>query len=376
MSGLKNSPFGKRLRASHQDQDEDGPRRNRPRVAPLFGVASASTPSLDSRPTTSESGGPESPAEQRGPRDYGDRFVPTRDTGDMRTSYHLMDESAPSTPSKNKIIPTESDALKEQANAIFTSILHTEVTPPSPRRAVSPTRSGSAVAPPSTPTRRRLFAYNSPSRSNPATPTRRLDTPTDEAYSMSPVRAESRQLLESPRRQLRSVCKTPYRVLDAPELADDFYLNLVDWSSTNVLGVGLGSCVYLWTAHNAAVSKLCDISNENDTISSVSWVQKVTFILSPHLWRLKTYALGLHACRWHTFWATAYIRCKHASTTTDVSAGAYAADWRPFVEFACAQLRLQGSSSTPPGCTRANLTAIQAVSRAPAGSMWLTMEFG
>ncbi|KAL6305106.1 WD40 repeat-like protein [Sparassis latifolia] len=274
MSGLKNSPFGKRLRASHQDQDEDGPRRNRPRVAPLFGVASASTPSLDSRPTTSESGGPESPAEQRGPRDYGDRFVPTRDTGDMRTSYHLMDESAPSTPSKNKIIPTESDALKEQANAIFTSILHTEVTPPSPRRAVSPTRSGSAVAPPSTPTRRRLFAYNSPSRSNPATPTRRLDTPTDEAYSMSPVRAESRQLLESPRRQLRSVCKTPYRVLDAPELADDFYLNLVDWSSTNVLGVGLGSCVYLWTAHNAAVSKLCDISNENDTISSVSWVQK------------------------------------------------------------------------------------------------------
>jgi cell division cycle 20-like protein 1 (cofactor of APC complex) len=98
---------------------------------------------------------------------------------------------------------------------------------------------------------------------------------------MSPVRAQSRQLLESPRRQLRSVCKTPYRVLDAPELAEDFYLNLVDWSSTNVLGVGLGSCVYLWTAHNAAVSKLCDLGDANgvaqDTISSVSWVQKVSY---------------------------------------------------------------------------------------------------
>jgi hypothetical protein len=100
---------------------------------------------------------------------------------------------------------------------------------------------------------------------------------------MSPVRAESRQLLESPRRQLRSVCKTPYRVLDAPELADDFYLNLVDWSSTNVLGVGLGQCVYLWTAHNAAVSKLCDLGDDNDTISSVSWVQKVTIELSSFL---------------------------------------------------------------------------------------------
>lgn len=97
---------------------------------------------------------------------------------------------------------------------------------------------------------------------------------------MSPVRAQSRQLLESPRRQLRNVCKTPYRVLDAPELAEDFYLNLVDWSSTNVLGVGLGSCVYLWTAHNAAVSKLCDLADFHDTISSVSWVQKVCYLQS------------------------------------------------------------------------------------------------
>ena len=92
---------------------------------------------------------------------------------------------------------------------------------------------------------------------------------------MSPVRAESRQLLESPRRRLRNVCKTPYRVLDAPELADDFYLNLVDWSSTNVLGVGLASSVYLWAANTAVVSKLCDLSASNDTISSVSWAQKV-----------------------------------------------------------------------------------------------------
>ncbi|KAF8058675.1 WD40-repeat-containing domain protein [Lyophyllum atratum] len=295
MSGLKNSPFGKRLRAAQQDHDDEAPRRNRPRINPIFGVAPASTPSLDSRPnTSSSSGGPDSPVDTpRVTRDYGDRFVPSRDTGDMRTSFHLMDEGGPSTPSKNRIIPSESDALKEQANAIFSSILHTEVTPPSPRRPISPTRpapiaSGSTV-PPSTPTRRRLFAYHSPA-SNPGTPTRRLDTPTDEAYSMSPVRAESRHLLESPRRQLRSVCKTPYRVLDAPDLADDFYLNLVDWSSTNVLGVGLGSCVYLWTAHNAAVSKLCDLADSNDTISSVSWVQKGT-----------TLAVGTLAGRLHIY---------------------------------------------------------------------------
>jgi cell division cycle 20-like protein 1 (cofactor of APC complex) len=43
------------------------------------------------------------------------------------------------------------------------------------------------------------------------------------------------------------------QVLDAPSLQDDFYLNLVDWSSQNVLAVGLGTCVYLWSASNSKV---------------------------------------------------------------------------------------------------------------------------
>ena len=173
---------------------------------------------------------------------------------------------------------TNFEPTAEQANSIFTSVLHSEVTTPV-HRAPSPIRASTSSAPPTTPTRKRLLSYASPSRSNSNTPSRRLDNTGDDAYSMSPVRAESRQLLESPRRKLRSVCKTPYRVLDAPELADDFYLNLVDWSSTNVLGVGLGSAVYLWAAHTAAVSKLCDLSSSNDTISSVAWAQKVSHVI-------------------------------------------------------------------------------------------------
>lgn len=126
MSGLKNSPFGKRLRASRQERDEeDGLSPKKPRVNPIFGsgtTSSSSTPALDSRPTTSDSSGPDSPVEFHGmssalsmPRiakDYGDRFVPSKDSGDLRTSYHLMEDGGPSTPSKNRIIPTESDALK------------------------------------------------------------------------------------------------------------------------------------------------------------------------------------------------------------------------------------------------------------------------
>ena len=37
---------------------------------------------------------------------------------------------------------------------------------------------------------------------------------------------------------------------------DDFYLNLVDWSGQNILSVGLGTCVYLWSACTSQVLKV------------------------------------------------------------------------------------------------------------------------
>ena len=76
---------------------------------------------------------------------------------------------------------------------------------------------------------------------------------------------------------------------------DDYYLNLVDWSSTNVLGVGLGACVYLWSAHTSAVTKLCDLSENggSDSITSINWVEKVClFLISSQLF--DTYVLILN----------------------------------------------------------------------------------
>jgi cell division cycle 20-like protein 1, cofactor of APC complex len=76
----------------------------------------------------------------------------------------------------------------------------------------------------------------------------------------------------------RKFPKTPFKVLDAPSLQDDFYLNLVDWSSTNVLAVGLASSVYLWSACTSKVTKLCDLGAA-DLVASVSWSQRVWFHL-------------------------------------------------------------------------------------------------
>ena len=84
-------------------------------------------------------------------------------------------------------------------------------------------------------------------------------------------------MLLSPRKTPRAVSKVPYKVLDAPDLADDFYLNLVDWGSSNVLGVGLGTCVYMWNSQSGRVTKLCDL--QDDQVTSVNWIQRVRSIV-------------------------------------------------------------------------------------------------
>lgn len=68
----------------------------------------------------------------------------------------------------------------------------------------------------------------------------------------------------------RKISKIPFKVLDAPSLQDDFYLNLVDWSSQNVLAVALSSCVYLWQATTNKVVKFCDFG-QDDMVCSLNW---------------------------------------------------------------------------------------------------------
>jgi cell division cycle 20-like protein 1 (cofactor of APC complex) len=75
----------------------------------------------------------------------------------------------------------------------------------------------------------------------------------------------------------RKISKMPFKVLDAPNLQDDFYLNLVDWSSQNILSVALGSCVYMWDANYNKVSKFCDLA-PSASVSSLNWNPKGTHI--------------------------------------------------------------------------------------------------
>jgi len=89
--------------------------------------------------------------------------------------------------------------------------------------------------------------------------------------SLSTVGNSAQSTFASPRKATRKIPKAPFKVLDAPTLQDDFYLNLVDWSSSNVLSVGLGPNVYLWSACTSKVTQLCHLEEREDSITSVSW---------------------------------------------------------------------------------------------------------
>lgn len=80
---------------------------------------------------------------------------------------------------------------------------------------------------------------------------------------LKPTGASSAQLR-------RRIATAPERVLDAPGLIDDYYLNLLDWSSGNQVAIGLERNVYVWSADEGNVS--CLLETSPDTyVSSVKW---------------------------------------------------------------------------------------------------------
>lgn len=80
---------------------------------------------------------------------------------------------------------------------------------------------------------------------------------------------------------IRKISKSPFRVLDAPNLVDDYYLNLLDWGKENIIAIALFDEIYLWNDNNSKASLLMSYSNNdatsddslNNIISSVSWMQ-------------------------------------------------------------------------------------------------------
>ncbi|XP_062336789.1 cell division cycle protein 20 homolog [Osmerus eperlanus] len=76
----------------------------------------------------------------------------------------------------------------------------------------------------------------------------------------------------------RYISTVPDRILDAPDLRNDFYLNLIDWSSRNLLAVALHNSVYLWDATQGDIILLMKTEQVDDYICSVSWTKEGNYL--------------------------------------------------------------------------------------------------
>eukprot|EP00246_Nothoceros_aenigmaticus_P015858 TRINITY_DN6858_c0_g1_i1.p1 TRINITY_DN6858_c0_g1~~TRINITY_DN6858_c0_g1_i1.p1 ORF type:complete len:526 (+),score=59.29 TRINITY_DN6858_c0_g1_i1:154-1731(+) len=201
---------------------------------------------------------------------YSDRFIPSR-SGSNLSAFELIDKS-PAGPN----FPHINDS-REDGAAAYSMLLRTELfgmdsgplSPATPERINSLTPRDSRHSPLSP---RNLLRFRNDRQSG-------THVKPESPFSLSPVGLDSALggSITSPRKTPRKIARSPYKVLDAPALQDDFYLNLVDWSSHNVLAVGLGTCVYLWSACTSQVTKLCNLG-PNDGVCSVGWTQRGTFL--------------------------------------------------------------------------------------------------
>ncbi|EPS70724.1 hypothetical protein M569_04033, partial [Genlisea aurea] len=178
-----------------------------------------------------------------------DRFIPCRSSSRLHT-FGLIDKASP---------------VKDRGssgNEVYSNLLKTELF----GTDFACSSDSPAGASPSTNMLRFKTEHHSSGQNSP--------------FSPSILGSDSSRFIaggDTPPKPPRKVPKTPHKVLDAPSLQDDFYLNLVDWSSQNVLAVGLGTSVYLWSATNSKVTKLCDLG-PNDSVCSVQWTREGSYI--------------------------------------------------------------------------------------------------
>lgn len=70
------------------------------------------------------------------------------------------------------------------------------------------------------------------------------------------------------RLEKRKISTSPYKILDAPGVYDDYYLNILDWNSNDLISIGLAEELYLYDVEKKEVINLASFDT-NQYISSI-----------------------------------------------------------------------------------------------------------
>ena len=108
--------------------------------------------------------------------------------------------------------------------------------------------------------------------------------------AVTPVKTPRRTRIEK-----RDRPRDPHRILDAPGLIDDFYLNLLAWSSDNIVAVALENSVYLGNMSTDVVACLCKIQ-ENHYVSSLEWIGSQFLAVGVSYGKIKIFDITTKNC--------------------------------------------------------------------------------
>ncbi|KOC68087.1 Cell division cycle protein 20 like protein [Habropoda laboriosa] len=171
----------------------------------------------------------------------GDRFIPSRSTTNFDLGYYKIQQQANVEKDEEKI--DNASPSKREMQRLIAENLH-----------------GGDI------NNMRVLSYQNKA---PAPP-EGYQNPLRVVYSQSKTPA-------SVKASTRYIPQTPDRILDAPEIIDDYYLNLIDWSESNILAVALGANVYLWNAATGTIEQLLQLEG-NDYVCSVAWIQEGPYL--------------------------------------------------------------------------------------------------
>ncbi|PKA45967.1 Protein fizzy-like 2 [Apostasia shenzhenica] len=160
-------------------------------------------------------------------RQSGDRFIPDRSAMDFDVAHYLLTQTRKEKENNGVLSPAKEAYRKLLAETLLNN-------------------------------RTRILAFN-------------RKPPSQLHGETLPATSDSVASSQRTKKSRRYIPQSAERTLDAPDIVDDFYLNLLDWGSKNVLSIALGNTVYLWNATNGSTSELVTVEDDLGPVTSVSW---------------------------------------------------------------------------------------------------------
>ena len=156
----------------------------------------------------------------------GDRFIPRRTTLNLRNINFPLSDLDFDIDDDNSEISNHSDLLKQ--NLIDSQTISTQ---------------------------RPFFKYR---------------TKTEPQNILDLLSEQSEYKSSKPLRRKFVLPEKPFKILEAPHIPDDFYYDIFDWSSNNILGICLANSIYMMNGESDKVTKLYE-AFDCESITSLRW---------------------------------------------------------------------------------------------------------